>query len=86
MSNERQSLADQAVTALAMVKAMGESRMGLEHPERHAIRYMKRTAEQILETAFRQAIDLAYQSAELPKLVEEVRAESTPKSEQPNPT
>ena len=81
--NERQSLADQAVTALAMVKAMGESRTGLDCPERHAIRSMKRVAEQILETAFRQAIDLAYQSADLPKLVDEVRAESAPKIEQP---
>ncbi len=74
---EHPSLADQAVMALSMVKAMGESRMSLEHPERHAIRSMKRVAEQILETAFRQAIDLAYQSADLPKLVDEVRAEST---------
>lgn len=85
MANQH-SLADLAVTSLAMVKAMGETRMGLEHPERHAIRSMKRVAEQILETAFRQAIDLAYQSADLPKLVDEVRAESAPKSEHPSPT
>ena len=38
---ENMSLADQAVQALAMVKAMDEN-LNMEHPERHAIRNMQR--------------------------------------------
>lgn len=73
---DNMNLADQAILALSMVKSMGESRYGLEHPERHAVRSMKRVAEGILADAFNKAIDLAYQAADLPKLVQEVREES----------
>ncbi|MEG1769180.1 MAG: hypothetical protein RR311_11990 [Comamonas sp.] len=54
-----QSLADKAVDAIAAVRAMGEG-LGMEHPERHAVRDLKRAAEAILETALHQARGLAY--------------------------
>jgi len=53
------SLADRAVDAIAAVRAMGEG-LGMEHPERHAVRDLKRAAEAILETALHQARGLAY--------------------------
>lgn len=60
------SLADCAVSALAEVRAMGDN-MENDHPMRHAVRSMKRIAEQILSDAMRQAVDLAYQSKQLVK-------------------
>lgn len=54
-----QSLADKAVDAIAAVRAMGEG-LGMDHPERHAVRDLKRAAEAILETALHQARGLAY--------------------------
>lgn len=53
------SLADKAVDAIAAVRAMGEG-LGMEQPERHAVRDLKRAAEAILETALHQARGLAY--------------------------
>lgn len=53
------SLAEKAVDAIAAVRAMGEG-LGMEHPERHAVRDLKRAAEAILETALHQARGLAY--------------------------
>ena len=55
------SLADQAVTTLAQVRAIGEL-CGNDHPMRHVVRNMKRTSEQILADAMRQASDIAYQA------------------------
>lgn len=42
-----------------MVKAMDEG-LGLEHPERHAVRNLQRLAEQEISAGFRMAIDLAW--------------------------
>lgn len=70
---ENMSLADQAVQALAMVKAMDEG-LDMEHPERHAIRSMKCVAQQVIESALRSAIDLAWQAKDLRKLSSEIAA------------
>ncbi len=74
---ENMTLADQAVQALAMVKAMDEG-LELEHPERHAIRNLKRTAQNVLEAGLRYAIDLAWQADDLRKLAREIEATKTP--------
>ena len=70
---ENMSLADQAVQALAMVKAMDEG-LDMEHPERHAIRSMQRVAQQVIEAGLRSAIDLAWQAQDLRKLARDVEA------------
>ena len=70
---ENMSLADQAVQALAMVHAMDEG-VDNKHPERHVVRSMKRVAQQSLEAAFRNAIDLAWQAKDLRKLAREIEA------------
>jgi hypothetical protein len=67
MSTETKSLADLAVEALAEVRAM-DSGVELEHPERHTVRDMKSTAEQILDQAFRQAKRLAASAQDLREL------------------
>ncbi len=74
---ENLGLADQAVQALAMVKAMDD---GLEmgHPERHAIRSMQRVAQQVISAGLRSAIDLAWQANDLRKLAREIEAAKTP--------
>jgi hypothetical protein len=72
---ENMSLADQAVQVLAMVRAMGEGGMGIDRPERHAVRNLKREAEAILAEAFRRAEGLAYLARDLPELVQTVRNE-----------
>lgn len=61
-----QSLADCAVSALSEVRSIGEN-MADDHPMRHSVRSMKRTAEQILSDAMRQAADLANQAKQLVK-------------------
>ncbi len=63
---QSQSLADCAVEALALVRAIGEN-MDNEHPMRHAVRDIKRSAEQILSDANRQATGLAYLAQRLVK-------------------
>jgi len=77
---ENLGLADQAVQALAMVKAMDD---GLEmgHPERHAIRSMQRVAQQVISAGLRSAIDLAWQANDLRKLAREIEAAKTPNAE-----
>ena len=60
------SLADCAIDAVSAVRAIGEQ-IDNEHPMRHAVRSMKRTAGQILFDAFRQARDLSYQAERLTK-------------------
>ena len=70
---ENMSLADQAVQALAMVKAM-DAGLDMEHPERHAVRNLQRLAEQQIAAGFRIAIDLAWQSKDLRKLVVDIDA------------
>jgi hypothetical protein len=70
-----ESLADQAVTTLAAVAAM-DNKVTNDHPERHAIRNLKRTAQDILSSALRQARDLAYQAEQLHEDMARVRAAS----------
>jgi hypothetical protein len=67
----QQSLADLAVETLARVQQMGDG-IGLEHPERHAIREMKQTAEQVLADAFRVAQRIAWASGTVREVVAEV--------------
>ena len=69
---ENMSLADQAVQALAMVKAM-DANIDNDMPHRHIVRGMKRVAEQKIAAALREAIDLAWMAQELPTLVDGVR-------------
>ena len=74
---ESMSLADQAVQALAMVKAMDEG-IELKHPERHAVRNLKRIAEQSIGDGLRRAIDLAWQAKDLRDLTAAIaRSEAT---------
>ena len=69
---ENMSLADQAVQALAMVKAMDASIENTD-PHRHIVRSLKRMAEARLSQAFREAQEMAYMAQELPALVDGVR-------------
>lgn len=78
---ENMSLADQAVQALAMVKAMDEG-LEMEHPERHAIRSMQRVARQVIEAGLRSAIDLAWQAQDLRKMAREIEAADKPHNAQ----
>ena len=74
---ENMSLADQAVQALAMVKAMDEG-VDNEHPERHVVRSMKRVAQQSLEAAFRNAIDVAWMAKDLKETARKLEASAKP--------
>lgn len=78
---ENMSLADQAVQALAMVKAMDDG-LDMEHPERHAIRGMQRIARQVMEAGMRSAIDLAWQAQDLRKLATEIAAPAKDEAKQ----
>lgn len=71
---ENMSLADQAVQAIAMVKAM-DADVTNENPQRHAVRNLKRLAEGCLADGMRRAIDLAWQAKDLTSLVDDVRKE-----------
>lgn len=55
------SLADDVVICLAEVRSIGFN-LDAEHPMRHAVHSMQRTAEDILSTATRQASSLAHQA------------------------
>lgn len=74
---ENMSLADQAVQALAMVKAMDEN-LNMEHPERHAIRNMQRIAKQVIEAGLRSAIDLAWQAQDIREMARQIEAADKP--------
>lgn len=69
---DSKSLADEAVAALAAVRAMDEG-MDLNHPERHTVRNLKRAAEEVLANAFRTAQTLAYMGSDVTSLVDNVR-------------
>ena len=56
---EPQSLADTFVETLAAVRAM-DNDIGLDNPERHVIRDLKRDAEALIADALRRARGLAY--------------------------
>ena len=76
----QQSLADLAVQALAAVKAM-DAQMTNDRPERHQVRTLRRLAEAHLETAFRQAIELAYVAKDLDALVADITAPTAQKGD-----
>lgn len=76
---ESKSLADEAVAALAAVRAMDEG-MDLNHPERHTVRNLKRAAEEVLGNAFRTAQTLAYMASDVTSLVDNVRLEEAKKA------
>jgi hypothetical protein len=80
-----QSLADQAVETLAMVRALGDD-LNMSHPQRHAVRNLKRIAEAHISNALRTAADIAYQARDLASLVADVRAEATPPQAQGLPS
>jgi len=70
---ENMSLADQVIHALAEVRAM-DAGIDLEHPERHAVRSLKRAAEQTIANAMREAVDLAWQAKGIRELAREIEA------------
>lgn len=59
-----QSLADHAVHALSAVVEMDRG-IDTRNPERHALRILKETAEQILADAFKRVDELAFKAAAL---------------------
>ena len=63
-----ESLADQAVAALAAITQM-DADVTNEHEERHHVRNLKRQAQTIVENALRQARELAW-------LAEDIKRES----------
>lgn len=69
------SVADRAVEALAAVKAMDQG-VGLEHPERRAIREMKQIALKIISDALESATRLAYQASDLRDLAAAIKTEA----------
>jgi hypothetical protein len=73
VSSEPKSLADRAVETLAAVRAM-DTGVALEHPERHTVRELKATAEQIIEQALRQAARLAESANDLRELHRKIEA------------
>ena len=60
------SLADDVVICLAEVRSIGFNIDG-DHPMRHAVHGMQRSAEDILSNAARQASNLAHQAHRLVK-------------------
>ena len=64
---EPQSLADTFVETMAAVRAM-DNGIGLEHPERHVIRDLKRGAEALIADALRRARELAYTAESIRQL------------------
>lgn len=72
---ESQSLADTFVETLAAVRAM-DNGIGLEHPERHVIRDLKRNAEALIADALRRARELAYTAESIREL--RIQRESDP--------
>lgn len=71
---ENMSLADQAVQALAAVKAIG-AELTNDDPERHQVRLLQRLAEAQIAAGLRQAIDLAYMAKDLRALVKELEGD-----------
>ena len=65
------SLADLAVETLAAVIEMGNE-VDNECPERHAIRSLKRVAEEAITSGFRLALELSWQAKQLKKLSREI--------------
>ncbi len=63
-----ESLADQAVAALAAIKAMDEG-LDLECPERHVVRGLRRHAENLVAEALRNAHALVYVAQDVRELI-----------------
>jgi hypothetical protein len=80
----QQSLADLAVEALAAVAAMS-SDVGIDHPERHVVRNLKRIATKTIEDAMRTALDLSCQAKDLRDLHRELKAATPPAAQEPKP-
>lgn len=66
------SIADQAIAALSAVQRMDEG-IDLEHPERHAVRELKRAAEQAMLDAFRLATSLAFTAQTVREVAKELQ-------------
>lgn len=62
--SQNQSLADQAVDTIAAIRSLDTS-TNMDHPERHAVRDMKRMATEIVTNALRQAHALVYSAQSL---------------------
>ena len=77
---ENMSLADQVIQALAEVRGM-DAGMEMEHPERHAVRNLKRVAEQLIAGAMRTAIDLAWQAKDIREMTRAIETDKTPNVE-----
>lgn len=62
--SQNQSLADQAVDTIAAIRNL-DTWTNMDHPERHAVREMKRVASEIVTNALRQAQALVYSAESL---------------------
>ncbi|WP_292041540.1 hypothetical protein [Massilia sp. UBA6681] len=74
----QQSIADLFVETLGKVQRMSDG-IGLEHPERHAIREMKQAAEQVLADACRVAQRIVWAAGSTREAV--AKAAATPASQ-----
>ena len=71
------SINDRAIEAMAAVSQIGNG-LTNESPERHIIRSLKRTAEQILSDAFIRATDLSFQAMNVSNTFREQAQEPKP--------
>ena len=71
------SINDRAIEAMAAVSQIGNG-LTNESPERHIIRNLKRTAEQILSDAFIRATDLSFQAMNVNNTFREQAQEPKP--------
>ena len=71
------SINDRAIEAMAAVSQIGNG-LTNESPERHIIRNLKRTAEQILSDAFIRATDLSFQAVNVSNTFREQAQEPKP--------
>jgi hypothetical protein len=71
MSGQR-SIADMAVDTLAAIQRMDKD-IGLDNPERHAIREMKRAAELAVTEGLRVAMAIVHAADSVRAAVEEVQ-------------
>ena len=62
--SQNQSLADQAVDTIAAIRNL-DTGTNMDHPERHAVREMKRVASEIVTNALRQAQALVHSAQSL---------------------
>ncbi len=67
------SLADRAIETLAAIKSMGDG-LGLDHPERHVVRDMKRLAERIVGDALDVAFQLTLKAEYISEFAREIES------------